>query len=208
MLHQNPSKKEVVTENRAHLNPAGSEAGAKPDYSIKTMVSSKGRTPDARAMVDPNRSLKGDATKLEIANDRHPRPAVMRVSFFACASLDPRQPRPLPGALFLVEASSRRVTGASCAIARISAASISKCVIFGRSLPQRVIFLAVSVGSFRILVWRFPKFQPPGSEKAYISAAVSPQRVYRSGFSPPGREALNDGSSQVLNGRSKKVIHG
>ena len=102
LFHPNLSKKEVVTENRAHLNPAGSEAGAKPDYSIKTMASSEGKPPIARSMVGLNGPFKGDATKLEIANDRHPRPAVMRVSFFVCASLEPRQPRPLPGALFLV----------------------------------------------------------------------------------------------------------
>ena len=61
----------MVTENRAHINPAVSEAGAKPDYSVKTMASSEGQPPVARAMVGLNGPLKGDATKTEIANDRH-----------------------------------------------------------------------------------------------------------------------------------------
>lgn len=61
----------MVTGNRAHLNPAVSEASAKLDYSIKTVASSEGKPPVARSMVDLNRSFKGDATKTEIANDRH-----------------------------------------------------------------------------------------------------------------------------------------
>ena len=61
----------MVTENRAHINPAVSEAGAKPDYSVKTVANSEGRTPEARSMVGLNGPLKGDATKTEIANDRH-----------------------------------------------------------------------------------------------------------------------------------------